>query len=92
MFSDSTSLTCEARLRGPSNFCAESLGLYGATEKSRTNSKTSLANTQLGKKSVASEFQSEYHYLNAKLKWQHNLNSKALISRNILVYFAACYL
>ena len=42
MFSDSASLTCEARFRGPSNFCAESLGLYGATEKSRTNLKTTL--------------------------------------------------
>ena len=60
------------------------------SEKGQT--RFALANTQLGKKSVASEFQSEYHYLNAKLKWQHNLNSKALISRNILVYFAACYL
>ena len=37
-----TSLSCETRFRGPSNFCAESLGLYGAMEKSRTNLKTTL--------------------------------------------------
>ena len=37
-----TSLSCETRFRGPSNFCAESLGLYGATEKSHTNLKTTL--------------------------------------------------
>ena len=48
MFSDSASLTCEARFRGPSNFCAESLGLYGATEKFRTNLKTSLDIEQSG--------------------------------------------
>ena len=37
-----TSLSCETRFRGPSNFCAESLGLYGATQKSHTNLKTTL--------------------------------------------------
>ena len=37
-----TSISCEARFRGPSNFYAESLGLYGAMEKSRTNLKTTL--------------------------------------------------
>ena len=48
MFSDSASLTCEARFRGPSNFCAESLGLYGATEKSLTNLKKTLAVAVVG--------------------------------------------
>ena len=42
LFSDSASLTCGARFRGPSNFCAESLGLYGAEDLSRTNLKTTL--------------------------------------------------